>query len=311
MEEMRGVKMEEYNTIGSTSFSDHIPSALQPPSSAYYGGVFDSVGGGGDGDKMSSSLGFMELLGAHDMCSSSLLDLLQLPPDVAPPPPVPESPPDVVNLPATPNSSSLSSASSEALNDEIPPQGIKETDREEEDEEGEHHKMSKQLKTKKKNQKRQREARVAFMTKSEVDHLEDGYRWRKYGQKAVKNSPFPRSYYRCTTATCNVKKRVERCFSDPTMVVTTYEGHHTHLSPVIPRLTAAAPYIGNSSSGSFPIAMQRTLLQPQQQLQFRNNLSTLPSARERRFYAPAVSGLSFRDHGLLQDIVPSNMRNEE
>lgn len=48
------------------------------------------------------------------------------------------------------------------------------------------------LKPKKNNQKRQREARVAFMTKSEVDHLEDGYRWRKYGQKAVKNSPFPR-----------------------------------------------------------------------------------------------------------------------
>jgi hypothetical protein len=43
------------------------------------------------------------------------------------------------------------------------------------------------------NQKRQREARIAFMTKSEVDHLEDGYRWRKYGQKAVKNRPFPRS----------------------------------------------------------------------------------------------------------------------
>ena len=48
------------------------------------------------------------------------------------------------------------------------------------------------LKPKKTNQKRQREPRFAFMTKSEVDHLEDGYRWRKYGQKAVKNSPFPR-----------------------------------------------------------------------------------------------------------------------
>ena len=48
------------------------------------------------------------------------------------------------------------------------------------------------LKPKKKNQKRQREPRFAFMTKSEVDHLDDGYRWRKYGQKAVKNSPFPR-----------------------------------------------------------------------------------------------------------------------
>lgn len=45
----------------------------------------------------------------------------------------------------------------------------------------------------KKGQKRTRQPRVAFMTKSEIDHLEDGYRWRKYGQKAVKNSPFPRS----------------------------------------------------------------------------------------------------------------------
>lgn len=48
------------------------------------------------------------------------------------------------------------------------------------------------LKAKKTIQKKQREPRFAFMTKSEVDHLEDGYRWRKYGQKAVKNSPFPR-----------------------------------------------------------------------------------------------------------------------
>lgn len=43
-----------------------------------------------------------------------------------------------------------------------------------------------------KGEKRQRQPRFAFMTKSEIDHLEDGYRWRKYGQKAVKNSPFPR-----------------------------------------------------------------------------------------------------------------------
>lgn len=44
----------------------------------------------------------------------------------------------------------------------------------------------------KKKEKRQREPRFAFLTKSEIDHLEDGYRWRKYGQKAVKNSPYPR-----------------------------------------------------------------------------------------------------------------------
>jgi len=69
------------------------------------------------------------------------------------------------------------------------------------------------------------------MTKSEVDHLEDGYRWRKYGQKAVKNSPYPRSYYRCTTQKCPVKKRVERSYQDPAVVITTYEGKHTHPIP--------------------------------------------------------------------------------
>ncbi|KAK9136665.1 hypothetical protein Sjap_007259 [Stephania japonica] len=87
-------------------------------------------------------------------------------------------------------------------------------------------------KAKKKNKRKQGEARVAFMTKSDIDLLEDGYRWRKYGQKPVKNSPFPRSYYRCTNATCGVKKRVERYAADPAMVITTYEGHHTHHSPM-------------------------------------------------------------------------------
>lgn len=56
-------------------------------------------------------------------------------------------------------------------------------------------KKTQRLKVKKNNQKKQREPRFAFMTKSEVDHLDDGYRWRKYGQKAVKNSPHPRYYY--------------------------------------------------------------------------------------------------------------------
>lgn len=85
--------------------------------------------------------------------------------------------------------------------------------------------------TKIKKKKKEREARFAFMTRSEIDHLDDGYRWRKYGQKAVKNSHFPRSYYRCTTASCNVKKRVERCMGDPSYVVTTYEGQHIHPTP--------------------------------------------------------------------------------
>ncbi|QHN94354.1 hypothetical protein HN51_052941 [Arachis hypogaea] len=70
--------------------------------------------------------------------------------------------------------------------------------------------------------------RVAFKTKSEVEIIDDGYRWRKYGKKMVKNSPNPRNYYRCTVDGCRVKKRVERDREDPTYVITTYEGNHTH-----------------------------------------------------------------------------------
>ncbi|XP_044492607.1 probable WRKY transcription factor 75 [Mangifera indica] len=70
--------------------------------------------------------------------------------------------------------------------------------------------------------------RYAFQTRSQVDILDDGYRWRKYGQKAVKNNKFPRSYYRCTHQGCNVKKQVQRLTKDEGVVVTTYEGMHSH-----------------------------------------------------------------------------------
>ncbi|OMO88109.1 DNA-binding WRKY [Corchorus olitorius] len=44
---------------------------------------------------------------------------------------------------------------------------------------------------KKKGDKKVRKPRYAFQTRSQVDILDDGYRWRKYGQKAVKNNKFP------------------------------------------------------------------------------------------------------------------------
>lgn len=45
---------------------------------------------------------------------------------------------------------------------------------------------------KKKGEKKVKKPRYAFQTRSQVDILDDGYRWRKYGQKAVKNNKFPR-----------------------------------------------------------------------------------------------------------------------
>ncbi|KAL9151788.1 hypothetical protein ABFS82_11G074500 [Erythranthe guttata] len=76
--------------------------------------------------------------------------------------------------------------------------------------------------------KSKKQPRYAFQTRSQVDILDDGYRWRKYGQKAVKNNKFPRSYYRCTHQGCNVKKQVQRLSKDEGIVVTTYEGMHSH-----------------------------------------------------------------------------------
>ncbi|KAI3803604.1 hypothetical protein L1987_31761 [Smallanthus sonchifolius] len=75
------------------------------------------------------------------------------------------------------------------------------------------------------------EPRVVVQTTSVVDIVNDGYRWRKYGQKLVKGNPNPRSYYRCTSAGCPAKKHVERAFQDEKVVVTTYEGRHDHDMP--------------------------------------------------------------------------------
>eukprot|EP00252_Welwitschia_mirabilis_P028078 TRINITY_DN9969_c0_g1_i2.p1 TRINITY_DN9969_c0_g1~~TRINITY_DN9969_c0_g1_i2.p1 ORF type:complete len:875 (+),score=197.83 TRINITY_DN9969_c0_g1_i2:260-2884(+) len=76
-----------------------------------------------------------------------------------------------------------------------------------------------------------REPRVVVQTTSEIDILDDGYRWRKYGQKVVKGNPNPRSYYKCTNAGCPVRKHVERASHDLKSVITTYEGKHNHDVP--------------------------------------------------------------------------------
>lgn len=298
-----------------------------------------------------ASLGFMDLLSVHDY-NSPLFDWLHVAavdhPEQSPASPnVPDSS-EVLNAPASPNLSSISSSSNEAtVNNNAEQSGKPENEREEAEAEEEgvnggreddqdQDKTKKQLKPKKKNQKKQREPRFAFMTKSEVDHLDDGYKWRKYGQKAVKNSPYPRSYYRCTSSGCGVKKRVERSSEDPSIVVTTYEGQHTHPCPASARTSfgfVSEPggfgHVSSYGAGSFGSPHFALPHQHQQASSLIYNstppLSVVSStsnymnttsfggfvqdhANHRGFAHEAL----LRNNGLLQDIiVPTQVRKEE
>ncbi|GMJ06499.1 hypothetical protein HRI_004319100 [Hibiscus trionum] len=60
----------------------------------------------------------------------------------------------------------------------------------------------------------------------------DPWAWRKYGQKPIKGSPYPRNYYRCSSSKgCSARKQVERSNTDPNIFIVTYTGEHTHPKP--------------------------------------------------------------------------------
>ncbi|KAH0450118.1 hypothetical protein IEQ34_020810 [Dendrobium chrysotoxum] len=62
----------------------------------------------------------------------------------------------------------------------------------------------------------------------------DSWAWRKYGQKPIKGSPYPRGYYRCSSSKgCPARKQVERSRVDPTTFIVTYSSDHDHSWPAM------------------------------------------------------------------------------
>lgn len=85
----------------------------------------------------------------------------------------------------------------------------------------------------------------------------DKWAWRKYGQKPIKGSPYPRSYYRCSSSKgCLARKQVERSPSDPEIFIVTYTAEHSHAHPT--RRNSLA----GSTRSKFPVGtMSKTQLE--------------------------------------------------
>ncbi|KAK4389192.1 putative WRKY transcription factor 53 [Sesamum angolense] len=83
---------------------------------------------------------------------------------------------------------------------------------------------------------------------------DDGYSWRKYGQKDILGAKYPRSYYRCTyrlVRDCWATKQVQRSDEDPTIFDITYKGTHTcnqSINAVPPPASLEKQELKNSNS---------------------------------------------------------------
>ncbi|KAM6548756.1 hypothetical protein CsatB_020432 [Cannabis sativa] len=96
--------------------------------------------------------------------------------------------------------------------------------------------------------------------KGEAYPPSDSWAWRKYGQKPIKGSPYPRGYYRCSSSKgCPARKQVERSRVDPTKLIITYACDHNHPIPTKSHLsTSAAAAVAAAAAASSAAAAGST-----------------------------------------------------
>ncbi|KAL0447768.1 UNVERIFIED_CONTAM: putative WRKY transcription factor 53 [Sesamum latifolium] len=118
---------------------------------------------------------------------------------------------------------------------------------------------------------------------------DDGYSWRKYGQKDILGAKYPRSYYRCTyrlVQNCWATKQVQRSDDDPTIFEITYKGTHTcnqSINAVPPPASPEKQEVKHSSH-------EHQLQQPNQTLlNFKTNLRVATENLDNKAMPPQFS----------------------
>ncbi|KAK1438594.1 hypothetical protein QVD17_04403 [Tagetes erecta] len=87
-----------------------------------------------------------------------------------------------------------------------------------------------QLAPKLKKRKNQQKRVVVQVTAAGLSS--DPWAWRKYGQKPIKGSIYPRSYYRCSSSKgCMARRQVEQSCNDSSIYILTYTSDHNHPQP--------------------------------------------------------------------------------
>lgn len=118
---------------------------------------------------------------------------------------------------------------------------------------------------------------------------DDGYNWRKYGEKQVKGSPYPRSYYKCSHPGCPVKKIIERDPRSGHISQAATKGTHNHPKPGTVRGQGGSVRERSRSGTGFAAVAAAYSVPPLQ-----------PPGGLSRLSAHAAAGMDLQDGGAVE-----------
>ncbi|XWS11486.1 hypothetical protein CRYUN_Cryun37aG0002500 [Craigia yunnanensis] len=127
----------------------------------------------------------------------------------------------------------------------------------------------------------------------------DLWAWRKYGQKPIKGSPYPRGYYRCSSSKgCSARKQVERSRTDPNMLVITYTSEHNHPWPTQRNALAGSTRSQSSKNNASASNISSPSSQPQNTVNLKEELKESSNDA----LSPAVAASSTASASVKEEI---------